>query len=317
MELRSNYKMTYNVDLVFCIDATGSMDYIIDVVKKNALNLYQDIVNKMREKHKVIEKVRVRVIGFRDYIEDGEDAMLTSDFFVLPDEAEDLRECMQYIEAKGGGDIPELKIPFDKGNKNIVGSIDRVDKYNGYIRVIDYKTGSKSFKLPDILFGLNLQMLIYLYAVVRAGGKDDEKAAGILYMPSKRDLNDSGMAMNGLIRSDKDIVAAMDKDMQGEFVPKYSITKSGAMDKRCTSFVSKEDFSEIFDYIETLMKRTGNGILSGDIAVSPIDGRETPACKYCVYSAVCGRENAPCDKVPNFKNDEIINQIRQVKTDGI
>jgi len=107
MELRSNYKMTYNVDLVFCIDATGSMDYIIDVVKKNALNLYQDIVNKMREKHKVIEKVRVRVIGFRDYIEDGEDAMLTSDFFVLPDEAEDLRECMQYIEAKGGGDIPE------------------------------------------------------------------------------------------------------------------------------------------------------------------------------------------------------------------
>ena len=71
------------------------------------------------------------------------------------------------------------------------------------------------------------------------------------------------------------------------------------------------------DDSETLMKRTGNGILSGDIAVSPIDGRETPACKYCDYSAVCGRENAPCDKVRNFKNDEIINQIRQVKTDGI
>ena len=107
MELRSNYKMSYNVDMVFCIDATGSMDYIIDVVKKNALNLYQDIVNKMREKHKVIEKVRVRVIGFRDYLEDGEDAMLTSDFFTLPEEAEDLRECMEYIEARGGGDIPE------------------------------------------------------------------------------------------------------------------------------------------------------------------------------------------------------------------
>ena len=221
------------------------------------------------------------------------------------------------LKIGNGGDIPELKIPFDNGYINIVGSIDRVDEFSGYIRVIDYKTGTKSFKLPDILFGLNLQMLIYLYAVVRAGVKDDEKAAGILYMPSKRDLSDNGMAMNGLVRSEKDIVAAMDRDMQGEFVPKYSITKSGALDKRCTSFVSKEDFSEIFDYIETLMKRTGNGILSGDIAVSPIDGRETPACKYCDYSAVCGRENAPCDKVPNFKNDEVINQIRQVKTDGI
>ena len=224
-----------------------------------------------------------------------------------------------YCELKigNGGDIKELKIPFDKGDINIVGSIDRVDEYNGYIRVIDYKTGTKSFKLPDILFGLNLQMLIYLYAVVRAGGNNDEKAAGILYMPSKRDLNDNGMAMNGLLRSEKDIVAAMDRDMQGEFVPKYSITKSGALDKRCTSFVSCEDFSEIFDYIETLMKRTGDGILSGDIAVNPLDGRETPACKYCDYGAVCGRESAPCDRVPNFKNDEVINQIRQVKTDGI
>lgn len=221
------------------------------------------------------------------------------------------------LKIGGGGDIPELKIPFDKGNINIVGSIDRVDEYNGYIRVIDYKTGSKSFKLPDILFGLNLQMLIYLYAVVRAGGKDDEKAAGILYMPSKRDLNDSGMAMNGLIRSDENIVAAMDRDMQGEFVPKYTVTKSGTLSKTCTSFVSAEDFSEIFDYIETLMKRTGDGILSGDIAVSPLDGREAPACKYCDYAAVCGRENVPCDKVPNIKNDEVITKMREGKTNGI
>ena len=160
-------------------------------------------------------------------------------------------------------------------------------------------------------------MLIYLYALVREDGQNDEKAAGILYMPSKRDLSDSGMAMNGLIRSEKDIVSAMDKELQGEFVPKYSVTKSGALDKRCTSFVSAEDFTEIFDYIETLMKRTGDGILSGDIAVSPLDGRETPACKYCDYATVCGWENAPCDKVPSFKNDEVINKIKEEKTNGI
>ena len=105
--------------------------------------------------------------------------------------------------------------------------------------------------------------------------------------------------------------------MQGEFVPKYSLTKNGTLSKTCTSFVSAEDFSEIFDYIETLMKRTGDGILSGDISVSPLDGRETPACKYCDYAAVCGRENAPCDRVPNYKNDEVINKIREEKTSGI
>jgi len=41
------------------------------------------------------------------------------------------------------------------------------------------------------------------------------------------------------------------------------------------------------------MRETGNGIASGDIAASPLDGRDSPACKYCDYSAVCGREGAP------------------------
>lgn len=107
MQMRSNFKLTYNVDLVLCIDATYSMEHIIDTVKKNALNLHQDIYNKMREKNKVIENLRVRVIGFRDYLEDGDEAMLASDFFRLPDEAESFEACMNYIDADGGGDIPE------------------------------------------------------------------------------------------------------------------------------------------------------------------------------------------------------------------
>jgi len=101
------YKLTYNVDMVFCIDATGSMRHVIDFVKNNALNLYQDIVSAMVKKHKVISQMRVKVIAFRDYIADGENAMLTSDFFVLPQQAELFAECVNGIKARGGGDIPE------------------------------------------------------------------------------------------------------------------------------------------------------------------------------------------------------------------
>ena len=101
------YKLTYNVDMVFCIDATGSMRHVIDFVKKNALSLYEDIVGAMEKKHKVINQMRVRVIAFRDYIADGEGAMLTSDFFVLPEQAHLFYECVNGISAKGGGDIPE------------------------------------------------------------------------------------------------------------------------------------------------------------------------------------------------------------------
>ncbi len=101
------YKLTYNVDMVFCIDATGSMRHVIDFVKKNALSLYSDIVAAMGKKHKVISQMRVRVIAFRDYLADGQEAMMASDFFALPQQAQLFYESVNGIEAKGGGDIPE------------------------------------------------------------------------------------------------------------------------------------------------------------------------------------------------------------------
>lgn len=216
-----------------------------------------------------------------------------------------------------GGEVPSAIFGFDGGEISISGSIDRVDEYNGYVRIIDYKTGSKSFKLPDVLFGLNLQMLIYLYALLKGKGVDFEKAAGILYQPSKRDINGKGMAMNGLLQADGNLVKAMDKEGQGEFVPKLSFNKDGSLSKRNNSFVSAEDFAEIFDYIEKLMTKTGKQILSGDFAVSPIDGRESPACKYCDFASVCGIENTKAQRVPELDNSQVIEIMKEEKNSGI
>ncbi len=105
--MASNYKITYNVDMVFCIDATGSMGGVIEMVKNNALHFYQDVTRAMAKKSKTIDKLRVRIVAFRDYVADGEDAMLETDFFTLPDEATDFEECIRSIEAFGGGDDPE------------------------------------------------------------------------------------------------------------------------------------------------------------------------------------------------------------------
>ncbi|MGN1123530.1 MAG: PD-(D/E)XK nuclease family protein, partial [Eubacterium sp.] len=70
---------------------------------------------------------------------------------------------------KDGEVKPEI-IPLDDGGTiQIRGSIDRVDTYTRdnqkYVRVVDYKSGSKSFNLSDIMFGLNLQMFVYLFSL--------------------------------------------------------------------------------------------------------------------------------------------------------
>lgn len=104
----------YTVDMVLCIDATGSMENqtggqqrIINMVKQNALNFYDDMIKKMAEKHKPMAQLRVRVIIFRDFIADGADAMKGTGFYLLPQQTKEFEECINGIHADGGGDIPE------------------------------------------------------------------------------------------------------------------------------------------------------------------------------------------------------------------
>lgn len=216
-----------------------------------------------------------------------------------------------------GEDELNVNFPFSEGDITLFGSIDRLDKYGGYIRIIDYKTGSKSFKLPDILFGLNMQMLIYLYAVTRGSGLEDISAAAILYQPSKRDIKGDGLAMNGLLQGDIELVNAMDKSGEGEFVPKLPLNKDGTISKRANSFIEKEKFTEIFDLIEKLMSNTGDKIISGDIAVDPIDGRESPACAYCDFRSVCGFENKTAKQVPNLSNSEVFECMKEGEDNAV
>ncbi|MBR4308604.1 MAG: VWA domain-containing protein [Oscillospiraceae bacterium] len=111
---QSGQGMDYSVDMVFCIDATGSMEdftgtqtKIINMVKQNAVNFYSDITQLMDQKRKVIRQLRVRLVVFRDYMADDEHAMMVTDFFNLPQQSEEFEACVNSIIADGGGDIPE------------------------------------------------------------------------------------------------------------------------------------------------------------------------------------------------------------------
>ncbi len=103
----SNYKMSYNVDLVFCIDVTAGMSGHLDMVKQHALSFHRDLADRMAKEWHAFTQLRVRVVAFRDYKYDGEDAMLTTDFFNLPEDQDLFERCIREIEAKGGGDEPE------------------------------------------------------------------------------------------------------------------------------------------------------------------------------------------------------------------
>jgi len=214
-------------------------------------------------------------------------------------------------------DFPEIII---SDNKKILleGTIDRIDIWDEYIRIVDYKTGMRKFKLPDILVGQNMQMLIYLYALKKQSTYSKNKPAGIFYMPALRNINDSKLKMDGLSILNENVVKAMDQNNSGEFVTALKYKKTGEIYENCkNAFVEENDFDLIFNHIERLIKKMGNEISNGKFDINPIDGLDSPACKYCDFSSICGIEKTECKKASDMNNSEVIEILKEMQSNGI
>lgn len=72
--------------------------------------------------------------------------------------------------------IPAMQIPLKEGRELLLqGRIDRIDEAqeNGqsFLRIIDYKSSAHDLKLPEVYYGIALQMLTYLDVVVTNAAK--------------------------------------------------------------------------------------------------------------------------------------------------
>lgn len=107
-QLQTYGTSAYSVDIALLIDATGSMSGIIDKAKKSARSFCNQFMDAMEANGKHADKLRMKVIVFRDYAYDAEeDAMNETPFFTLPDQEDALSDFIDKIEARGGGVTPE------------------------------------------------------------------------------------------------------------------------------------------------------------------------------------------------------------------
>jgi hypothetical protein len=105
--VNGNAAVSYAVDIVFVIDITGSMNPVIDNVKNAALSFHDDLERVMAEKDKSISNLRVRVVAFRDFLDNEGDALRQSPFYSLPAERAQFDAFVRGLRAGGGGDAPE------------------------------------------------------------------------------------------------------------------------------------------------------------------------------------------------------------------
>ena len=202
------------------------------------------------------------------------------------------------VELTLGRDEPGLRLRSPEGAEvEVVGKIDRVDvmEKDGkkYLRVVDYKSGGKEFRLADVREGLNLQMLLYLVTLWKHGRGAFQNVipAGVLYMTAQTAVQNGDAArlrMNGLLLNDPVALHGMEKDLRGVFIPVKELKKGGYSAE--SQLATLEQFGLLERLIERRVGQMADGLLAGDIAALPIEG-ELERCKSCDYRSVCRRED--------------------------
>jgi ATP-dependent helicase/nuclease subunit B len=205
--------------------------------------------------------------------------------------------------------LPPIIIELSSGEKIILnGRIDRIDTMKTgegtYVRIIDYKSGSKKFKLSDVYHGLQIQLITYLDALWEKGAGDIEGPiipAGMLYFklddPMLRGNRETDtekiekeimkqLKMKGLILSNVELVKNMDDQIDGDsdIIP-ARINKDQTLGR--SSAASIEQFEQLRRHVKSLLTKLGEEIIDGSIGITPYKKNKAIPCSYCNYMSVC------------------------------
>lgn len=188
------------------------------------------------------------------------------------------------------------------------GKIDRVDTCEDgdciYVKVIDYKTGSKSFDVTALYHGLQLQLMVYMDAALQLEQKKHPEKeilpAGVFYYRIQDPLIDrpkegeeqesilKELKPDGMISLEKEVLEHLDHCMVGEssVIPvKYN--KNGSLSKSSKA-ASAQDFYLMMKYAVNKVEEIRQKILSGDVKVNPYRRGTETSCDYCSYRQICG-----------------------------
>lgn len=193
-----------------------------------------------------------------------------------------------------GKDIPQV---FVDDENYLRGRIDRIDKAGNFVRIIDYKTGNKTFKIVNLLNGLDLQLLVYMMAVAK-NSKEVMIPIGSFYMPlydEMESVNSDGYSkeiieksladkfrINGLIvKINEEVFKLIDRDAD-------SLKDSSIVDIKNSDILSPEEAEKIETFAKKLVSKYIRNIKEGDINLRPLayDANKNE-CQHCDFLGIC------------------------------
>ncbi len=227
------------------------------------------------------------------------------------------------LEFSETGQMGPVEIQGRHAAAELSGFVDRVDLYTHqgitYVRVVDYKTGKKAFDYTDVLNGIGLQMLIYLFALEEHGEEafgTPLRPAGVLYFPARRIILPAAgrlepeeaerkrrgeLSRQGVISEDTAVLQAMERFEDRPVYMPYQVNSRGEL---TGDLADAEEMRLLKQHVSRVLSQMADSIAEGTVDPNPIvRGAEDSACTYCEYAEICHRASGELAMRPMRKTD--------------
>ncbi len=181
----------------------------------------------------------------------------------------------QGIGTKEENSLPPVCLTLANGSTVLLsGKIDRVDLYECdekiYFRVIDYKSGKHTFSLDEVRTGMDIQLILYLFALKGAIPSGIPAGAQYLYAANEKGVTE--IRRSGLCLDDETVLSAT----------------NGESDKRYTKGLTAqtvEQLQQLQDEMRDAVCAVAERMLAGEAEKNPSE----KACAFCPVRADCNR----------------------------
>lgn len=193
------------------------------------------------------------------------------------------------------------------GEMKLIGKIDRIDEAAGYMRIMDYKTGTINPILKDLYYGDKLQLFLYEAVASKSLKKF---SAGAFYFDARWDYDKQDKKeaiLKGIVVNDEELLPKFDYRLQEGKSEIIAVSKTSKGYKG--AILAKYPLSTFENYAQKVSTLAVNEMMSGFIQPKP-DGE---ACDKCAFKSIClyDREEGYRRKLP--VTQETIARAMEVK----
>ncbi len=172
---------------------------------------------------------------------------------------------------------------------------DEIEGFNIAV-IIDYKTGNPNININNSIYGLDMQLPIYVYLIKKSNLLSNVKIGGfylqkIVNNETDPDKKAESLKLQGYSNSDTDILKYVDSSYENsKIIKSLKVGNNGFYNY--SKVISDEEIDKLSLIVENNINESYKSILDARFDINPkMINNENKGCSYCKYKDICYMRN--------------------------